>query len=226
MNLQVDVGLDRKSITGPAGDVIQLRRLVNVAGAYRSTVLSEAQRSLHLAKLASELSDDDANNRYGFSMIPAQILRFMQGEATLDNSFQAMNTDGLNPAWECNLDAMTHANKGAVGLRVEHNQAVVLERVVVTAVKNSAQRSNDAVCSSSDDNINGARGITFGFVPTLNATGNTVSHVTSSTGSPIGIETFSGIPQDVVAATNNVSKFRVGAGLPIVNAEPPPPPPP
>jgi len=139
------------AVTGPAGDVVQVKRLLGKDGtSYVPTVLSEAQRRLaELQRAGREagMGPLDLFKYYGSTNIPDKVLEWMKGTGSLESA-------GANASYNCGGDAMSHVNKGVVGLRLEFVTGVELNNVQMSGLKNYGQRSpHHASCGTAPDEV-------------------------------------------------------------------------
>merc|ERR1712217_711942 len=110
-----------KQVMGSAGDVFDTGH--NVAdGKYVGNSLSDAQLAVGAFKDAliqmssSSMPQIDANALayyFGGVHVPRQILNWAS-----NSTLHTLTSGGMS--FSCNMDAMSHVNKGAVGLRIAY----------------------------------------------------------------------------------------------------------
>lgn len=142
-----------KPVLGPAGDVVQVARLRDSNNAYIGTALSDAQAhlaSLKAADVNQGVSDDVLFERYGSTNIPPQVLEWMRGGGTWIAAMEGAE-------FHCDGDAMSHFNKGVVGMRLEFVTNVQVSNVSISGLKNYGARSPyTSLCTVSEDVYHGA----------------------------------------------------------------------
>jgi hypothetical protein len=160
-------GDGKAPVLGPAGDVVQILRLKDSNDIYKGTALSDAQ--LLIAKKKSEaiqtgMSKDDLFANYGSTNIPEQVRNWMDGSGTY-----AAATEGAT--WVCAGDAMSHFNKGVVGLRLEFVTGVTLQDIKIKSLTNRGKESQykGIECGQGAAAYQGAdvRGVSIGAKTTL-----------------------------------------------------------
>lgn len=157
----VKMMVDGKPVLGPAGDVVQVARLRGANGAYEGNHLSNAQA--HLASLKAQRVDQTADAElfqlFGSTNVPEQVLSWMRGESTWE-------TASAGAAFACHGDAMSHFNKGVVGMRLEFVTDITVDNVHISGLKNFGEKSpHDDLCQGLDnDEYHGAdvRGLSVG----------------------------------------------------------------
>jgi len=126
-----------KTVLGPAGDVVQVMRVMDSHQNYKGTALSDAQRRMmenRMKAQADGMSEDDQFLRYGSTYIPPKLLDWMHGRERFSKAI-------AGATWECGGDSMSHVNKGVVALRVEFVNDVKLENISVSGLHNYGLRS-------------------------------------------------------------------------------------
>jgi hypothetical protein len=175
-----------KPVMGPAGDVLQVFRIMDDDGNYAGNILSEAQLALGRLKLAHPGNDADEIFRlFGATNIPSEFIAWTRGEITWDSMVSQ-----LGSRFACMKDAMTHHNKGAMGIRIEYYDDVTLSRVQLRNFQNVGSASQISHCTG-DDLIytgNDARGITFSHVSGIQVDDVSVQGMNSPNGFAYGVE--------------------------------------
>lgn len=140
VKLKYGPGRSKKTVLGPAGDIVQLFRLQDKDGYYKGTALSDAQRMMMIQKIkamATGMAPEELFARYGSTNIPNSLLAWMQGIGTLANA--TSHLPGV--VYECGGDSMGHKAKGVVALRVEFVKNVTLRNISVSGLYNYGLRS-------------------------------------------------------------------------------------
>jgi len=175
-----------KPVMGPAGDVLQVFRLMDDNGNYAGNALSDAQLALGRLKLAHPGSDADEIFRlFGATNIPAELIAWSRGETNWDTMVSQIGSQFV-----CMKDAMTHHNKGAMGIRIEYYHDVSLSRVQLRNFENVGLGSEVVHCTG-DDLIytgNDARGITYSHVSGIQVDQVSVQGMSSPNGFAYGVE--------------------------------------
>jgi hypothetical protein len=178
-------GPDGKPVMGPAGDVVQIFR-AGGGGTYAGTILTDAQVALGRLKLAYPSSDEDEIfNLFGATNIPAEFVAWSTGEKDWDSMVSEVNGHMV-----CMKDAMTHHNKGAMGMRIEYYNDLTLSGVHVRGLTNTGQASEVSHCTG-DELVytgNDARGITFSHVHGIKVEDVTITGLNSERGWAYGVE--------------------------------------
>jgi len=146
--------IDGRPVLGPAGDVIQVLRLKDANGKYKGNALSDSQIKMMQDKLNAQnngLNETELFLRYGSTNIPTKLLQWMTGE----ESFASATA---NANFICGGDAMSHHNKGVVGLRVEFVQGVKVSNIKMSGLHNYGLPSPHKAqhCEQSDDRYQGS----------------------------------------------------------------------
>ena len=122
---------DNKPQRGPAGDLLQIERIMNLeTGVYEATALSEVK--ILLAKVAATLSPSSSVN-VGTLHIDADVISWRD---TPSATLAVGHGEGATYEYVRNGDAMFHVNKGAFGVRVGGGHHIALQRVSVDGVEN------------------------------------------------------------------------------------------
>jgi len=174
------------AVMGPAGDVLQVFRIRDDDGNYVGNVLSEAQLALGRLKLAhTGESADQIFRLFGATNIPAEFVAWSQGEMTWDSMLSA-----VNGRFVCMKDAMTHHNKGVMGVRVEYYHDVSFDDVRIENFENVGRASEISHCTGDDYEYagNDARGLTFSHVSGIAVEGITIHGMNSPRGFAYGVE--------------------------------------
>lgn len=178
---------------GPAGDVLQVFRIQDDDGNYVGNVLSEAQLALGRLKLShvpnvtktDEENDDDLFRCFGATNIPTEFVAWTQGEMTWDSMISEVGGQFV-----CMKDAMTHHNKGVMGVRIEYYHDVSFDGVRVEGFENIGRASQISHCTGDDFAYagNDARGLTMSHVSGIAVVDVTVRGMTSPRGFAYGVE--------------------------------------
>jgi len=165
---------DGPQVMGPAGDVLQLPRPWNKEDfTYVGNSLSDAQ--VALAKLKNEVSSwsavqpitwADAKYYFGAVNVPASVQNWAAG--TMTKTEVADWKDSLvENSFKCDGDAMTHINKGVVGLRLEFQEKVEISNVKVQTLINVGKEVAAPLCQAHGYKGNDVRGACFIHVKDL-----------------------------------------------------------
>jgi hypothetical protein len=126
--------LGGKQVMGPAGDVFRFRQVINnLNGRYRGNPLSDAQIAVgHLKKklLEKNIEPDEVAWYFGGTHMPDEVLRWATGQ----DSWWDIHAEGAT--FECFGDAMSHVNKGVVGLRLAYLKDAAMSEVHISSLKN------------------------------------------------------------------------------------------
>jgi len=175
-----------RPVMGPAGDVLQVFRIRDDDGNYVPNVLSEAQLAMGRLRLAHAGEDEEETFRlFGATNIPAEVIAWANGTKTWDE----MISD-VDAVFVCQKDAMTHHNKGIVGVRIEYYNEVSLSDVQVRKVENVGRSSNVSHCLGDEFTYKGndARGFSMSHVSQAHMGDITVQSVKSTFGFAYGVE--------------------------------------
>lgn len=173
--------LDGKVVLGPAGDVFQVHRL-QVDGLYKGNVLSDAQ--LHMGQLCNELATDKSADEVfelcGSTNIPSAVIEWALDESSPTTLGQ------LGGSYVCNQDAMSHFNKGVMGIRLSFVDDASLERVTIENLHNFGKGSTHSACQSSESSEtkykgNDVRGV-VASLSTINVTDVQIKSLQSDNG--------------------------------------------
>eukprot|EP00808_Paulinella_micropora_P031776 g29842.t1 len=139
-----------KKIIGPQGDVLNLfgdfggdsrkfffSRALKDRFKYRGNVLLDAQ--VALGKVASSWTGTAADRArwFGGLFISPEIFAYADGILEVSDSKHKV---------DCNLDAMGHVNKGAMGVRLEFIDNIFMKDVTVDRIRNEGLQGNYGVC--------------------------------------------------------------------------------
>jgi hypothetical protein len=134
-----------RQVQGPAGAVFRATQLKGSNGGYVGDSLSDAMIAVNMVlKKAEESGDDEAVQRaqqyFGASFIPDEIHEWAaSGSAPLDYTQFEL---------KCSGDAMSHFNKGIVGVRLEYQDSPDLQRVSIDDLHNFGEGPEDiSLCS-------------------------------------------------------------------------------
>mmetsp|Transcript_59228 Transcript_59228/g.117348 ORF Transcript_59228/g.117348 Transcript_59228/m.117348 type:complete len:745 (+) Transcript_59228:62-2296(+) len=131
---------DGKPVLGPAGDVVQVLRLMDNDGKYKPTALSEAQRRLaELKQIAQKAgtSGDELFKMYGSTNIPLWLQEWMKGKLP----FKDVASKQKKLSFAAHGDAMSHVSKGVVGMRLEFIRGVELSNITMSGLHNYGVQS-------------------------------------------------------------------------------------
>jgi len=168
-DLQVDVFqqtrliLDGQQVMGPAGDVFDWGNIVDGTGAYVGTLLSDAQLAVGAFKKHLAGLNIDANELFyffGATHMPDEVLHWAS----------VKGRKWAGGAFKCDGDAMSHANKGAVGLFLSHVSSIGdVKDIKVSGVVNTGQVDADAkTCVQDGYKGADARGVALINSPGIN----------------------------------------------------------
>ena len=173
-------------VMGPAGDVMQIFRIQDENGNYVGNPLSEAQLALGRLRLAhTGESEDEIFRLYGATNIPSEFVAWTEHTMTWDSMISAVGGQFV-----CMKDAMTHHNKGVMGVRVEYYHDVSYDNVRVEGFENVGRASDISHCTGDDYAYSGndARGFTMSYVSGISAEHVTVRGMASPRGFAYGVE--------------------------------------
>jgi len=186
----VSMQVQERPVTGPAGDQLQIFRCQDNDGNYVPNVLSEAQLALGRLKLGYPVAYPDAGadevfRLFGATNIPAEVIGWSNGEGSFDSMRSQIDGELV-----CQKDAMSHHNKGVVGVRIEYYDEVSLSAVEVKNLVNSGRPSEVSHCTGDDFTYSGsdARGVSLSFVSNVHVDDVTVRRVRSEAGFAYGVE--------------------------------------
>jgi len=179
---------------GPAGDVFDFEKVKDESGHYVGNVLSDAQLAVNAWKnyLEEYYTSTELLYFFGASHIPAQVWAWASQlgqtnhwcEDPADVSSCDIHPFGTGRTtfttnckcffkpiddFSCFGDAMSHANKGAIGLFLNHMQDGTFNGCTVSNIVNTGSVNADpAICQTPDD-YNGpdARGVALVNSPTV-----------------------------------------------------------
>jgi hypothetical protein len=153
--------LDGKQCMGPAGDVFDIERTFSSDDHYSGTALSDAQLAVGaFLKYLRTLTDEDGNQQ-----IPEDQLLYFFGATHIPDTVLTWAASEAGVAWEggefsCMGDSMSHVNKGAIGLFLNHLEGSDIENVAISNIANSGQVDAEASkCVQADYKGADARGI-------------------------------------------------------------------
>jgi len=175
-----------RPVVGPTGDVLQIFRMRDDDGNYVGNMLSEAQLAMGRLKNAHSGEDEDEVFRlFGATNIPPGVIEWADGE----KSWDAMIAD-IGGEFVCMKDAMTHHNKGAVGVRIEYYSDVSMSGVQVRNLENVGRASQVSHCTGDDLLYSGndARGLTMSYVSNVHVSDVSLEGMTSPRGFAYGVE--------------------------------------
>merc|ERR1719473_2009578 len=150
--------LDGNQVMGPAGDVFDYDRITNDDGHYVGTLLSDAELAVGAFKayLADKVDAAELTYFFGASHMPSTILDWAAkgNEAFADSGAFAGTT------FSCFGDSMSHANKGAVGLFLNHITSGDIGAIQISNVANTGEVDADpTLCVHADYKGADSRGV-------------------------------------------------------------------
>jgi len=140
--------------------------------------------------MGNTTDSDELFRLYGGTHIPEALLDWMDHKIDFERA--VFETDS---EFVCNLDAMSHVNKGVVGLRVEFLNNIHLTDLEITNLTNVGCRSPHIHKCVDNTLYKGAdvRGISMSYVDDLQSHTNiSISSLRSKSGSAIGVSIRSG----------------------------------
>jgi len=156
---------DGPQVMGPAGDVIQLPQIWNKdTYAYVGNPLSDAQVALAVLKdavsswkAAQPITWSEAKYYFGNVNVPMEVQDWAGGKLSSNEAFK----DSLvkEKAFKCDGDAMTHHNKGAVGLRLEFQDGLDISNVKIESLMNVGKKDAEPYCDAQQYIGNDVRGV-------------------------------------------------------------------
>jgi len=141
-------------LMGPAGDVFQLTRLWNKdTYAYVGHTLSDAQvamavlKSAIIARFNTNSSTfksmqhlvTEAKYFFGAVNIPAAIRDWAAGEWSESQTKAWKDSLVKDGSFKCDGDAMSHHNKGVVGLRLEFQAMATMSNIKIDSLENTGK---------------------------------------------------------------------------------------
>jgi len=195
----VHTRMDGATITGPAGDVVQMLRIRDENGRYVGTVLSEAQFRLgEIASIAAKdrsiitgydgdnvaMAADEHFALFGSTHIPAAAMRWRKHEIGMGEMF------GMSPpTYVCLKDSMGHHNKGVTAVRLMSMDNVAMTNVLIENLENTGQRQAKSECFGTDVyKGNDVRGVTAILTPGFAPNGVVIRNLNAHEGCAYGIE--------------------------------------
>jgi len=156
---------DGPQVMGPAGDVINIPQLWNKdTYAYVGNPMSDAQVALAVLKdnvqswkAAQPITWSEAKYYFGNVNVPMQVQDWAAGKISSNKEFKEFLVQ--EKAFKCDGDAMTHHNKGAVGLRLEFQDALDISDVKIEGLINVGKMDAEPYCSVSGYLGNDVRGV-------------------------------------------------------------------
>jgi len=134
--------LDGQQVMGPAGDVFHLTQgLADDGLSYKGNLLMDAQLAVGALKhdvTSMSISPEEVSYYFGGIHVPGTVLEWAAG--TRSDFVANLANDN---AFECFGDAMSHVNKGVVGLRLAHVDQAQLVRVRISRLSNEGKDDAD-----------------------------------------------------------------------------------
>jgi len=142
---------DGPQVMGPAGDVFQMNMVWNKdTHDYQGNALSDAQVAMQVlltstSSSSSSITQEEAKYYFGATNIPKMVLDWVAGET----SGATFKSDLVQAgAFKCDGDAMSHHNKGVVGLRLEFQDNVDISDTKIEGLTNIGETDADPYCSA------------------------------------------------------------------------------
>jgi hypothetical protein len=140
--------LDDQQVMGPAGDVFQLTKsLADDGKSYRGDLLMDAQLAVGALKhhaILQNVSADETAYYLGAVHIPQTLLEWATGSEAEGSATDFVEQLKTNGNFECFGDAMSHVNKGVVGLRMAHVYNAKLQNLTIANLVNEGKIDADA----------------------------------------------------------------------------------
>mmetsp|Transcript_111722 Transcript_111722/g.326705 ORF Transcript_111722/g.326705 Transcript_111722/m.326705 type:complete len:593 (-) Transcript_111722:106-1884(-) len=172
---------DGKQFMGPAGDVFEITNVWDASHAFKyvGNPLSDAQiamgallDSVGSYQMLHPLTWADAKYYFGNVNIPAQVQSWAAGDLSDADTVawaDSLQVGGDNGKFQCDGDAMSHHNKGVVGMRLGFQEDVVIEDVSIKNLQNVG--NHDAkFCQVSDYKGGDVRGLHLSHVKNMQET--------------------------------------------------------
>lgn len=174
--------VDGTQVMGPAGDVFDWRRNTDSGDRYVGNPLSDAQLAVgafnRFLKGRSDVDKGALKWYFGAVNIPESVLEWAGRKDV------AWAGDGK---FKCNGDAMTHENKGAVGLSLSYLADATFENVQVSRLSNvGVVDASSARCVKKNYLGADTRGVALVNSPGVQTTGITVDAGSLSAQGPTG----------------------------------------
>lgn len=177
--------LDGNQVMGPAGDVFNFVRSTTQDRVYVGNPLSDAQLAAGALKRAAETLELPGFDKsvlpwcFGATHIPEAVVHWAAGTDPWEGG----------GSFECQGDAMSHHNKGAVGLRLSYLTQPMIENVDVNGVSNTGIVDADpSLCTASNYKGLDSRGVAIVNGEDVETGGITVAGVASSAGTTTNID--------------------------------------
>lgn len=185
---------DGPQLMGPAGDVFPLTKVWNKdTFEYVGNHLSDAQLAMGALKEAAAswkavtpITWEDAKYFFGALNLPTAIQDWAAGSMSSSEVQAWKNSLVKEGAFKCDGDAMTHINKGVVGVRLEFQDGVKVENVKVEGLINIG-KEDAKWCKCSGYKGNDIRGVALVHVKNIDEKGFNV--VADSLNAPNGAAT-------------------------------------
>jgi len=129
---------DWGQVMGPAGDVFRFMKTKNNADQYTGNILSDAQVAVGVFKSALSVAgetDEALAWYFGAAWMPEPVIAWAAGNKSW---VKEQSTYG------CSGDAMSHVNKGTMGIRLEAQRNVNLINVKVNSLSNTGADDADS----------------------------------------------------------------------------------
>jgi hypothetical protein len=139
--------INGKQLMGPAGDVFRLTQASkNGSSSYKGNVFMDAQLAVGAIKnyaVSEGISPDEASYYFGGAHMPDQVLGWASNSWSIEEQVQWIQGLVQDNAFECFGDAMSHVNKGAVGMRMAHVYNSSLTNVNISSITNTGTDDAD-----------------------------------------------------------------------------------
>jgi len=153
-------------LMGPAGDVFTVTRLWNKETfVYEGNTLSDAQVAMAVLKDAASAGRGDhpltwteAKYFFGAVNIPAAVQSWASGGMSQSEAKAWKDTLVQDGSFQCFGDAMSHFNKGVVGMRLEFQELAEMSEVKIANLSNTGKH-NARYCTQASYKGGDVRGV-------------------------------------------------------------------
>jgi len=169
--------IDGRAVMGMAGDVFQVLKAWDPKSCFSYVGNSFWDSQIAVGKLrkaarVAGVPPDTISFYFGGSHIPQPILDWAGGGMSCKATtawVQALSSGTGSSKFTCNVDAMAHINKGAVGMRLGFQADVRVHRVVIENIDNRGVANAAPYCVVEDGTYQGAdvRGVALAHMKKL-----------------------------------------------------------
>lgn len=174
----VVTNIDGKNVMGPGGDIFQVLKCMDESNcyAYVGNSFQDAQLAVGRLRTAAEEAGVDADKisfYFGSANVPKQVLKWAAGETTCAQTkkwFKRLSEGTGDSKFTCNGDAMSHVNKGAIGLRLGFQADISVRKVAIENIRNEGDLDAPPYCEVPAEIYKGldVRGVSLAHMQDLN----------------------------------------------------------